>query len=135
MNMIVSFALKKDISCVAILVEGKMEVCSVKKEKLSDSRYQDIISVFSRSLRELRQYLNVNERKFEVCFETSNSVVAGWFMKRECKKGYEEVFDEAMETLQEIPIYYTFSCNANTKAVKYCEEKYIKKEALSGLEI
>lgn len=137
-SIIVSIAVKKNIVSVLIVEGGMMKVQiteKIKDEKVLESNYSSIIYAFILALRYVRQYVQDNKDNRNVCFETSNSIFIKWVDNQYSKDAYQEEFMNAMKLLQELPIRYAFSYSAKPKAFAYADEKYCKKEAVSGLNL
>jgi hypothetical protein len=137
-NIIVSMALRKNVVAILVQEDGVVKAKSterIKDEKALASSYSGIIYAFAVALRYTRQYLQDNKSNKDVCFETSNSTFIKWVDNQYSKELYQEEFVNVLKLLQELPIRYTFSYNPKPKAFTYADEKYCKKETVSGLNL
>lgn len=135
-NLVCSIALRKNIVSI-LLVEGGM-VRSRATERIKDSQdssYSAMIYAFKVALRYVRDYIQQSSETYSVCFETSNSTFVKWVENQYSKDAYQDEFMSALHLLQELPIMYAFHYSPKPKALVYAEEKYCKREKLSGLEI
>lgn len=137
-NIVCSIALRKSILSILIVDGGMIKsrvVERIKDEKANESSYSAIIYAFEVALRHVRDYVQKGEDDYSVCFETSNSTFMKWVDSQYSKPAYQDEFVKSMKLLQELPILYAFHYSPKPKALVYADEKYCKKEKLSGLEI
>lgn len=138
-NIIVSIAIKRNIVAIVIIENGMIKsrvTEKIKDEKALSSNYSSMIYAFTIALRHVRQYIQSNkDSSRNVCFETSNSIFIKWVDNQYSKDAYQEDFEQALKLLQELPIKYAFTYAPRPKAIAYTEEKYCKKESVSGLNL
>lgn len=137
-NIVCSIALRKNIVSILIVDSGMVKRRAterIKDEKAMESSYSAMIYAFVVALRHVRDFIQQNAGDYNVCFETSNSTFVKWVENQYSKEAYQEEFLAALRLLQELPIMYAFHYSPKPKAMVYCEEKYCKKEKLSGLSL
>lgn len=137
-NIVCSIALRKNVVSILIVDGGMIKsrvVERIKDAKSLESSYASIIYAFKVALRHVRDYIQKSDEEYSVCFETSNSTFIKWVENQYSKAAYQTEFLEALKLLQEIPILYAFHYCQKPKALVYADEKYCKKEKLSGLDI
>lgn len=137
-NVLVSIAIKKNIVSVLIIEDGMIKIRvteKIKDEKALESNYSSMIYAFIFALRYVRQYIQDNKSNKDICFETSNSIFIKWVDNQYSKDAYQEEFMSAMKLLHELPIRYAFTYSVKPKAFAYADEKYCKKESVSGLNL
>ena len=137
-NIVCSIALKKNVVAILIVEDGMIKRRAterVKDESVLDSSYSAMIYAFTVALRYVRDYIQQGNGEYSVCFETSNSTFVKWVENQYSKAAYQDAFIAALKLLQELPIMYAFHYCPKPKAVAYADEKYCKKEKLSGLDV
>lgn len=137
-NIIVSISIRKNIVAILIIEEGQIKrriVERIKDDSALESSYAGMIYAFNLALRNVRHYIQENDRSKNVCFETSNSTFIKWIDKQYSKEAYQDSFIKVLKLLQELPIKYAFSYSQKPLAFAYALEDYCKKEAVSSLEI
>lgn len=121
-SLCVSCMTKKGVSSVVLICDGKLVSKSVKtitnKEVLTSS-YLCLIDTFITSLRLLRKFIDENTDIERVVFEVNNSTFIKWVYNNFSKDQYQDLFSQAIELLNEIPIQYTFSYNKKPMATMY----------------
>ena len=134
-NIIVSIAIKRNIVAIVIIENGMIKsrvTEKIKDEKALSSNYSSMIYAFTIALRHVRQYIQSNkDSSRNICFETSNSIFIKWVDNH----AYQKDFEQALKLLQELPIKYAFTYAPRPKAIAYTDEKYCKKESVSGLNL
>lgn len=138
MNIIVSVSVRKGVVAILIIENNTIKVKNVSKikdESIAASNYLSIIYAFTLALRQLRNYIEVHSDNRNICFETSNSIFIKWIANQYSKEEYQEEFVKFMKLLQELPIRFNFTYVAKPKALPFCDEKYIKKVSLEGLNL
>ena len=121
-SLCVSLMTKKGVSSVVILREGKLAMKSVtpiKNKEILNSSYMCLLDTFITALRLVRKYTDNNKDITKVVFEVNNSTLIKWIYNNYSKEEYQELFIQAIELLNDIPIQYTFLCNKNPIASKY----------------
>ena len=121
-SLCVSLMTKKGVSSVVILREGKLvmkSVTPIKNKEILNSSYMCLLDTFITALRFVRKYTDDNKDITKVVFEVNNSTFIKWIYNNYSKEEYQELFIQAIELLNDIPIQYTFLCNKNPIASKY----------------
>lgn len=137
-NIVCSIALKKNLVAIIIIEDGMIKRHAterVKDESALESSYSAMIYAFTVALRYVRDYIQQGDGDYSVCFETSNSTFVKWVENQYSKAVYQDSFIAALRLLQELPIMYAFHYCPKPKALVYADERYCKKEKLSGLDI
>lgn len=123
-SLCVSCMTKKGLSSVALLCDGKLAqkyVTKITDKTILDSSYLCLISTFISALRLVRQYVENNTDVERVIFEVNNSTFIKWVYNSFSKDQYQDLFIEALELLNEIPIQYTFTYSKKPLATRYLE--------------
>lgn len=134
-SLCVSCMTKKGVSSVVLMCDGHLvdkSVLSIKNKDVLDSSYLCLIHTFITALRMVRKYVDNNSDVERVVFEVNNSTFIKWVYNSYSKEQYQELFCEAIELLNEIPIEYTFTYSKKPMATMYLSE--VEDEVkLSGL--
>lgn len=134
----VSIAIRHNLVAILFMENGTLKYKVTKKimdEKVKDSSYSSMIYAFNLALREVRQYISENKDSRDICFEISNSIFIKWVSNQYSKEAYQNEFMKSMRLLQELPIRYAFKYSQKPIAFVYADEKYIKHEKLSSLDL
>lgn len=121
-SLCVSLMTKKGVSSVVALRDGKLVVKSVtliKNKEILNSSYMCLLDTFTTALRLVRKYTDDNKDITKVVFEVNNSTLIKWIYNNYSKEEYQELFIQAINLLNDIPIQYTFLYNKNPIAGKY----------------
>lgn len=134
-SLCASFAVKKGVSYIVLVRDGFMvckSVTQIKDESILDSSYSCLISSFISTLRIVRKFINENSDIDKVIFEVNNTAFIKWVYNGTSKEQYHNLFIEAMELLNEIPVQYSFTYNKKPLSLIYIKDKPDKVK-LSGL--
>lgn len=134
-SLCVSCMTKKGVSSVVVMCDGKLEMKSVTRIKDTEvltSSYLCLIDTFITALRLVRKYVDENSNVEKVVFEVNNSTFIKWVYNSFSKEQYQDLFSEALELLNEIPIQYALTYSKKPLATMYLSE--VENEVkLSGL--
>lgn len=133
-SLCVSCATKKGVSSVVLMCDGYLvgkSVSRIKDSAVVESSYSCLIHTFITALRLVRSYVDNHNDIENVTFEVNNSTFVKWVYNSFSKEQYQDLFCEAINLLNEIPIRYTFTCSKKPLATMYLSE--VSEIKLSGL--
>lgn len=125
-SLCVSCMTKKGVSSVVLMCNGKLvdkSVTVIKDERILASSYLCLIQTFIVALRLVRKYVNENADTENVVFEVNNSTFIKWIYNSYSKEQYQDLFIEAIELLNEIPVRYSFTYSNKPLATMYITDK------------
>lgn len=132
----VSIMVKKGVCSIILMTGGRVvskSVTRIKDEDILGSSYRCLIHAFTKALRVLRSYIDNNPNTDKVVFEVNNSTFIKWVYASYSKEAYQDLFEKALELLDEIPVQYMFSYSKKPTACMYLSEVSDNSNTLSGL--
>lgn len=135
----VSISVKKDIVAVAMFDRGillKKDITRIKNEDIKTSNYKALIHAINKSLLLVRSYINENGNSCDVTFEINNSTVKKWLDNQYSKPAYQDIFEEMLRLLHQIPMRYKFIVSTTPVASMFAKPSLVQnKIKLSSLDL